>query len=90
LGLLARIWDAITVEVTDTVHTETPRACSNCRWWVPPEALTLEVVPTRNAIQWAQDGGYGRCCAPKGVERKQAKRFTLPTAMCEAWSDRDF
>ncbi|TAD88018.1 MAG: hypothetical protein EAZ99_15270 [Alphaproteobacteria bacterium] len=88
--MFGRIWDALTVEVTEEVKTATPRSCGNCRWWVPPEALTLEVVPTRNAIQWAQDGGYGRCCVPKNIQRKDAKRFTQPSAFCEAWSDKSF
>ena len=66
------------------------RMCVNCIHWVPPATLTLAVTKTQRALDWAKQGGYGNCRAPRPAsendEGKDAQRFTLARARCKLWA----
>jgi hypothetical protein len=69
------------------------RMCVNCIHWLPPARLTVALTKTQRALDWARQGGYGNCRAPRppgeSEDGKDAQRFTLGKARCKLWAWKD-
>jgi hypothetical protein len=88
-GLIDRLKEMLSISVRLKPPEGAQRVCSNCSFWLPPAGLTIDLTKSQRALDWARQGGYGCCRAPKDASEakdKDAQRFTLPQARCKLWT----
>lgn len=91
-GMLGKLRELLSITEPLKPPEGAQRVCDNCSFWLRPAGLTLELTKSQRALDWARQGGYGCCRAPKAKsaaesgDGKDGQRFTLPQARCKQWS----
>ena len=92
-GVLGKLKDILSISERVKPPEGNDRQCVNCLHWLPPAGLTIAITKSQRALDWARQGGYGNCRAPRppsdSDDGKDAQRFTLPHARCKLWSWKD-
>ena len=89
-GMLGKLKELLSISERTKPPEGNDRMCSNCMYWLPPSMLTEAMTKGKRALDWARQGGYGHCRAPRPIDNsadeKEAQRFTLGKARCSLWS----
>ena len=89
-GVLDRLKDMLSITERVKPPEGNERICGNCIHWLPPASLTVAITKSQRALDWARQGGYGNCRAPRPAaendDGKDAQRFTLERARCKLWT----